>query len=56
MNSNFFKGKVAAYRSALNVARNLGAEPRLIQELTKLLADTIDSKALEDKALEESAS
>ena len=56
MNAHFFDGKVAAYRTALNVVRNMGAEPRLIQELTNLLADTIDGKALEDKALKESAS
>jgi len=48
MNTDFFDGKAAAYRTALNVARNLGAEPRLIQELTNLLADAIDSKALEE--------
>lgn len=49
MSTGFFDGKIYAYRTALNVVRNLGADPDVIQELTNLLADAVDSKALEER-------
>lgn len=49
MSTGFFDGKIYAYRTALNVVRNLGADPDVIQELTNLLADAVDSKAVVEK-------